>query len=143
MIVVVLETMRMHPAVGTLHRIITKDYALPNGGIAPKGTYVVIPAVAFHMDPTLFPNPQQFDPDRFSDAAKAQRHPFSYLPFGEGPRICIGIRFGMLQTKLGLAMLLKHFQFEACAKTQIPIQIDNVSLLLLPSGGVWLRAMKL
>lgn len=138
-----LETMRMHPAVGTLHRIVTKDYALPNGGIAPKGTYVVIPAVAFHMDPTLFPNPQQFDPDRFTDAAKSQRHPFAYLPFGEGPRICIGVRFGMLQTKLGLAMLLRHFLFETCARTQIPIRIDNVSLLLLPCGGVWLRATKL
>lgn len=43
--------MRMHPAVGTLHRIIEQDYTLPNGGVAPKGTYVIIPAVAFHNDP--------------------------------------------------------------------------------------------
>lgn len=47
--------MRMHPAVGTLHRVISKDYTLPNGGIAPKGTYVVVPAVAFHNDCDLFP----------------------------------------------------------------------------------------
>lgn len=134
--------MRMHPAVGTLHRIISKDYLLPNGATAPKGTYVIVPAVAFHNDAELFPDPKRFDPDRFSDANKSKRHPFAYLPFGEGPRICIGVRFGMLQTKLGLAMLLKHFQFESCAKTQIPIKIDNVSLLLLPSGGVWLKASK-
>lgn len=134
--------MRMHPAVGTLHRVINKDYTLPNGGIAPKGTYVIVPAVAFHNDPELFPNPQHFDPDRFNDENKSKRHPFAYLPFGEGPRICIGVRFGMLQTKLGLATLLKHFRFECCAKTKIPIEIDNVSLLLLPSGGVWLKASK-
>lgn len=134
--------MRMHPAVGTLHRIISKDYALPNGGIAPKGTYVIVPAVAFHNDAELFPDPLRFDPDRFSDANKSKRHHFSYLAFGAGPRNCIGIRFGMLQTKLGLAMLLKQFQFESCAKTQIPIKIDNVSLLLIPSGGVWLKVNK-
>lgn len=138
-----IETMRMHPAVGTLHRIISKDYTLPNGAVAPKGTYVIIPAVAFHNDAELFPDPQRFDPDRFSDANKSTRHAFAYLPFGEGPRICLGVRFGMLQTKLGLAMLLKHFQFETCAKTQIPIKIDNVSLLLLPSSGVWLKANKM
>lgn len=78
------ETMRINPAVGTLHRVINKDYSLPNGGVAPKGTYVVIPAVAFHNDPELFSNPQHFDPDRFNDENKLKRHPFSYLPFGEG-----------------------------------------------------------
>lgn len=77
----------MHPAVGTLHRVIGKDYTLPNGAIAPKGTYVIVPAVAFHNDAELFPEPQKFDPDRFSDENKLKRHPFSYLPFGEGPRI--------------------------------------------------------
>lgn len=46
-----LETMRMHPAVGTLHRVIEQDYVLPNGAVAPKGTYVIVPAVAFHNDP--------------------------------------------------------------------------------------------
>lgn len=44
------ETMRMHPAVGTLHRVIEHDYTLPNGKVAPKGTYVIVPAVAFHND---------------------------------------------------------------------------------------------
>lgn len=137
------ETMRKHPAVGTLHRVIKKDYVLPNGGVAPKGTYVIIPAVAFHNDPEYFPNPDKFDPERFNEENKLKRHPFAYLPFGEGPRICIGLRFGMLQTKLGLAMLLKHLQFEICSKTKIPIQIDNVSLLLLPEGGVWLNVSRI
>lgn len=134
--------MRKHPAVGTLHRVIEKDYTLPNGAIAPKGTYVIVPAVAFHNDPDYFPNPERFDPDRFTEENKSNRHSFAYLPFGEGPHFCIGTRFGMLQTKLGLAMLLRHLRFEICSKTKIPIRIENVSLLLLPEGGVWLNVAR-
>lgn len=44
----------MHPAVGTLHRVVVEDYTLPNGGVAPKGTYVIVPAAAFHSDPGTF-----------------------------------------------------------------------------------------
>lgn len=136
------ETMRKHPSVGTLHRVTGKDYTLPNGAVAPKGTYVIVPVIAFHSDPDYFPNPEIFDPDRFSEENKKKRHVFAYLPFGEGPRNCIGIRFGMLQTKLGLAMLLKHLQFTVCSKTKNPMGTDNVSLLLLPEGGVWLNVSK-
>lgn len=134
-----LETMRKHPAVGTLHRVSSMDYTLPNGAIMPKGTYVVIPALAFHRDPDLFPQPENFDPDRFSEQNRHLVQPYSFLPFGEGPRICIGLKFGMLQTKLGLAMLLQNYRFSVCRKTKIPLDIDSVSLLHIPKGGVWLN----
>ena len=124
---------------GTLHRVAVKDYPLPNGGVAPKGTYVIVPALAFHHDEEYFPHPDVFDPDRFTDENKTNRRPYSYLPFGEGPRNCIGIRFGMLQTKLGLARLLQNFKFEISPKTDIPIKITSVSLLVLPGHGVWLK----
>lgn len=133
--------MRKNPSVGTLHRIIGEDYTLPCGAIAPKGTFVIIPTLAFHHDKEYFDQPQIFNPERFTMGIDNQntRHPFAYLPFGEGPRTCIGMRFGMLQTKLGLSMLLKQFQFEVCAKTDIPLKVNNASLLLLPCAGVWLR----
>lgn len=134
--------MRKHPAVGTLHRVSNADYQLPNGGIVPKGTYVVIPAFAFHRDPELYPNPDKFDPERFSPENKPKIDPLSFLPFGEGPRSCIGLRFGMLQMKLGLAVMLQQFQFDICDQTKIPLEIDNVSLLHVPKGGVWLRIRK-
>lgn len=134
--------MRKHPAVGTLHRVSNNDYTLPNGAIMPKGTYVIIPVLAFHRDPNLYENPDQFNPDRFSEQYKRTINPFSFLPFGEGPRACIGMKFGWMQTKFGLAKLLEHFEFSVCEKTKIPLPIDSVSLLHIPKGGVYLK-MKL
>ena len=131
--------MRKHPAVGTLHRVCNLDYTLPTGVVIPKGTYIIIPALAFHRDKNLFKNPMKFDPDRFSITNKNSIDKFSFLPFGEGPRACIGLKFGLMQTKLGLAMMLNKYKFTTCAKTKIPLEIDNVSLLHVPKGGVWLN----
>jgi cytochrome P450 family 6 len=58
-----------------------------------KGIMVVIPVVAMHHDPKYYPDPDRFDPERFSEVEKKKRPHFSYLPFGEGPRICIGTSF--------------------------------------------------
>jgi cytochrome P450 family 6 len=132
----------MYPPVATLHRRALTDYQLPNGSILPKGTGVVINVLAFQRDPEHFPEPMQFDPDRFTNEVKATRHPFSYIPFGEGMRICIGMRFGLLQTKLGLAMLLKNFKFNVCSKTEIPLKIDTVNMLHTPLGEVFLNIEK-
>lgn len=98
-----------------------------------------MPTYAFHHDPELYPNPSKFDPDRFLDENKSTRHPFAHLPFGEGPRICIGLRFGLMQVKVGLAMLLKKFKFEVCDKTNVTLEIENIHMLLLPLGEVWLN----
>lgn len=100
---------------------------------------MLVPTYAFHHDPEFFPNPSKFEPDRFSDECKAARHPYAYLPFGEGPRICIGLRFGLIQTKVGLAMMLRNFKFGVCDKTNIPLKIDNIHMLYVPLGEVWLN----
>jgi cytochrome P450 family 6 len=128
----------MYPPVATIHRRALSDYKLPNGSILPKGTGVVIPVLAIQRDPDYFPDPLQFDPDRFDGEQK----PFSYMPFGEGPRICIGMRFGLLQTKLGLAMLLNKFKFNVCDRTDVPLKIDAVNLIHTPKGEVYLNIQK-
>lgn len=81
----------MYPAFTMLMRRCTKEYPLPDSDVLlEKGTTVVIPVYAIHHDLDYYPNPEQFDPERFSDSEVKERNENIYLPFGDGPRICIG-----------------------------------------------------
>uniref|UniRef100_A0A1A9VV23 Cytochrome P450 n=1 Tax=Glossina austeni TaxID=7395 RepID=A0A1A9VV23_GLOAU len=95
------ETLRKYPVAPLLPRVCVKDYRLPNSDLTlEKGLGIIIPIDAIHHDPEYFKEPEIFNPDRFASAAMAQQHPaFSFLPFGEGPRNCIGMRFENLVTK--------------------------------------------
>lgn len=86
-----LEAMRLYPPLTTLGRICTKDYQLRDTNITiEKGTPIVISTLALGRDPEYFPDPERFDPERFSSEEKAKRHSYVHIPFGEGPRNCIG-----------------------------------------------------
>nr|CAD7429728.1 unnamed protein product [Timema monikensis] len=88
---VVDETLRKYPPAGILTRFCTKDYKIPGTNVKiDKETSVIIPVYAIHHDPKYYPDPEKFDPERFSDENIKIRPKFTYLPFGEGPRICIG-----------------------------------------------------
>ncbi|KAK7867291.1 hypothetical protein R5R35_002118 [Gryllus longicercus] len=137
---VIQETLRKYPPVSTLARGCTAPYRIPGTDVTlEKGTRVLVPVFALHRDPAYYPEPERFDPERFSPEQKAQRPPFTYLPFGEGPRICIGMRFGLLQVKTGLAALLARYSFEACERTQEPPRLDPKALVTAAEGGAWLR----
>jgi cytochrome P450 family 6 len=88
------ETLRKYPPLAILNRVCTKRYEISGTNIIlEKGMQVVIPTLGLHYDPQFFPDPEKFDPERFSEEAKSKRHRYVYLPFGEGPRICIGKRY--------------------------------------------------
>jgi len=138
---VISEALRMYTPGGVLFREVTSPkYTIPGTDISlGKGMKILIPVQGFHYDPDIYPEPTKFDPDRFTDEEVAKRHPYAYMPFGEGPRVCIANRFAMLESKLCLASLIKDFKFSVCSKTQIPIQLEKRSFGPTPKGGFYFK----
>jgi cytochrome P450 family 6 len=94
------ETMRIYPNASVLTRECTKRYTIPDTNVQIEvGDLVTIPVYGMHHNKEYFPNPELFDPDRFTEEAKKTRPQFSYLPFGEGPRKCIGNSIYFFQFK--------------------------------------------
>ncbi|XP_071636505.1 cytochrome P450 6k1-like [Temnothorax longispinosus] len=140
---VVSETLRMYPPLGFLNRMATKNYKVPKYDLViEEGTPVYISILGLHYDAEYFPNPDIFDPERFKKRNKRKRPSGVYLPFGEGSHECIGRRFGLIQIKLTLLMILSKYEVESCAKTSV--KIDPREPMSLPLNGVlYLNVRKL
>ncbi|XP_043504588.1 cytochrome P450 6k1-like [Polistes fuscatus] len=108
---VISETLRLHPPAPIIDRVATKDYVIPGTNVLiEKGTPVYAVLTGIHVDPKYFPDPLRFDPDRFSDERKADILPYTYMPFGDGPRVCIAQRVGMLQTAVGIIRVINNYE---------------------------------
>ncbi|ETN58139.1 cytochrome P450 [Anopheles darlingi] len=141
---VINETLRKYPPVESLTRVPVRDYTIPGTKhVIPKETLVQIPVYALHHDEDHYPEPEQFNPDRFLPEEIQRRHPYVFLPFGEGPRICIGLRFGLMQAKLGLITLLRNFRFAPTSRTPANIEFDPKSFILSPVTGNFLKVDKI
>ncbi|KAH8300219.1 hypothetical protein KR044_011746, partial [Drosophila immigrans] len=137
---VVAETLRKYPILPHLLRRATRTYKIPDSDLTlDPGMRIMIPVYSIHHDAKLYPDPERFDPMRFEPDAVRSRHPFAYLPFGNGPRNCIGERFGLMQVKIGLVMLLRHYQFDTTPQTQIPLQIAKRHFLIATESGIHLK----
>lgn len=108
---VISETLRLYPPAPIIDRKAVTDYQIPGTDVViEKGTAVYIPLMGLHKDPQYFEDPLRYDPDRFTEERKAEIKPFTYMPFGEGPRYCIGMRMGLLQTAVGLITILRDYE---------------------------------
>ncbi|KRJ98365.1 uncharacterized protein Dyak_GE19208, isoform D [Drosophila yakuba] len=138
------ETLRKHPILPQLLRETNESYKVPNTEfIIEKGTTLLIPVHSIHHDQDLYPQPELFDPSRFETDNSKSRHPFAYLPFGDGPRNCIGLRFGKMQAKIGIVSLLQRFKFGVSELTEIPLILDTRSPTLSAKNGIHLKVERI
>uniref|UniRef100_A0A8D0G895 unspecific monooxygenase n=1 Tax=Sphenodon punctatus TaxID=8508 RepID=A0A8D0G895_SPHPU len=121
------EILRMYPIGGRIERVSKKDVEI-NGVTIPKGLVVMIPPSVLHRDPEYWPEPDEFRPERFSKENKETLNPYVYLPFGAGPRNCIGMRFALLTIKVAMVSLLQSFTFRPCKETEIPLKLSTTGL---------------
>lgn len=122
------ECLRLYPPAARLERT-AKETVRINGITIPKDMIVMVPVYALHHDPELWPEPEEFRPDRFSKQNKQSINPYTYLPFGAGPRNCIGMRFALAMVKLALVEVLQHYSFSVCEETEIPLTMHPESLV--------------
>ncbi|WNJ20376.1 cytochrome P450 [Pontibacter sp. G13] len=108
---VVEESMRLRPPAWAIGREAIRDTELGEYRI-PKGAQVLVSIYTLHLRGDIWESPENFQPERFSKEETAKRARFSYLPFGAGPRMCIGNHFAMMEMQLALAMIVQRFDFE-------------------------------
>ncbi|KAL7287757.1 hypothetical protein TKK_0018138 [Trichogramma kaykai] len=124
------EALRKHPPVPFVNRLCTKDYTIPGTSIClPKGMRLAISVSGLQNDPDIYPDPDVFEPERFSKENSAKRNSYYFLPFGEGPRICIAKRIAFMQGKIALITLLSRYNFSLCKDTPMPLPYSNRTFL--------------
>ena len=133
---VIKEALRLYPPIHIGNRMVAKDMEF-EGGTVPKGARMFYSIYLTQRDPFIWKNPEAFCPTRFESGRKTP--PFSYVPFGGGPRACIGAAFGQAEARLVLAYLLKHFEFT-------PLNADKIhphmGATLEPRPGVMMKVTK-
>jgi len=134
---VISETQRLYPPAHQLNRECTQDCNI-NGIPIPEGMEIIIPFYALHHDPDAWEDPEKFDPERFRGPTKDTRHPYQFLPFGAGPRSCIGMRFALMEIKIALVKILMKYKLVRSPDTQVPM-VMHAGNTLSPRNGVHLR----
>ncbi|EDW56056.1 GM22912 [Drosophila sechellia] len=138
-----LEALRLHPAMQALQKRCTKSFTLPDQKPAASsalkvqlGTVLVLPVQAIHLDPAVYPAPNQFRPERFLIQPPVGCR---FLGFGAGPRMCPGMRLGLLQTKAALATLLQDHCVLLADEDQCRVEVSPLTFLTASRKGIWLR----
>ncbi|XP_055696953.1 probable cytochrome P450 9f2 [Phlebotomus papatasi] len=139
---VVSELLRMWPPIPLADRLCTKEFVFNYDNNSTykfeKGDIIFTSIYGFHHDPEYFPNPSKFDPERFNEENRHEIIPGTYLPFGIGPRNCIGSRFALMEVKALIYYILLNFKIEPNEKTQIPLKLTK-NPVILSEKGIWVQ----
>lgn len=136
---IVTEALRLHPAITNLVKVATEDYTYTDTKgkkwLIEKGTPVNLPLFAIQRDETVFEDPETFNPDRFDPEtgtpAKVYRQQCTLIPFGEGPRQCVGMRFSTAEVKCGIVELVKNFELKLNEKSAQKMTLNPFSIVHL------------
>jgi cytochrome P450 len=128
------EALRLYPPAAILPRQanaadVLGGYTIPNNAIVLMSQYVT------HRHPDFWPEPERFYPERFTAAQVAARHRFAYLPFGEGPRVCIGRSFALMEMQLALATIAQAYSLRLLAERPV---MPHLATTLQPRDGLWM-----
>ncbi len=162
---VISETLRFHTPIPFTQRATSKPYKIPGNETCNKPSYqycdccycsslgsdlvleedfqIWINVSTIHFDPKHYPDPHKFNPEHFNKENKANRHPYAFQSFGQGPRGCVGMRFALLEAKLALANIVKRYNLLPSPKTKEPLELDPLSGIAYVKGGLFLKAEKL
>ncbi|NXM70481.1 CP4V2 protein, partial [Serilophus lunatus] len=133
---VVKEALRIFPSVPMFARVLREDCSI-SGHQIPKGTNILVLTYTLHRDPEIFPDPEEFRPERFFPENSKGRHPYAYVPFSAGPRNCIGQRFAQMEEKTLLALILRRFWVDSYQKRE-ELGLAG-ELILRPNNGIWIK----
>ncbi|XP_063391522.1 cytochrome P450 6B2-like [Cydia fagiglandana] len=132
------ESMRLFPSLGFLVRQCTDSYQFPGTDVTiDEGVNIAIPLQAIQTDPKYFKDPEKFIPERFDAKNLQEIQKNTYLPFGDGPRACIGERLGLMQSLAGLAAMLHKFTVAPSRNTRVKPLVDPAAHIVQSvKGGI-------
>ncbi|XP_050069001.1 cytochrome P450 4d2-like [Anopheles maculipalpis] len=136
---VVKESLRLLPPVSFIGRRLVEDLEI-NGVTVPAGTDFTIPIYVIHRNPAIYPDPERFDPERFSDTNTQRRGPYDYIPFSIGSRNCIGQRYALMEMKITVVKMLAHYRILPGENMpQVRLKTD---LVLRPDKGIPIKIQR-
>ena len=132
---VIRESMRLYPPAPGFAREPLEDVNI-GGYLVPKGSLIAVNTFALHRDSRFFPDPERFDPERFAEGWEERIPRYAYLPFGAGPRVCIGNGFAMMEARLIAATIAQRWQLSLePGQKVVPLQVVTVR----PKDGLRMR----
>lgn len=140
---VLMESLRLFPPITYFVNREPVEEVMYNNVRIPKNISIQVPVYYLHHDPTLWNDPETFDPERFSREEKLKTHAMAFQPFGAGPRNCVGMRFALMEAKMALARLLQKYKITpAPGAREDNLNISKTVFSMRPKNGLLIQVEK-